>query len=34
MIITDGDGMIHISESLLERIRFVDHDTRYKTIVL
>ncbi len=34
LVITDGDGIVHISESLLERINFVDHDTRYRTITL
>ena len=32
LLITDADGVVHISESLLERITFVDHDTRYRTI--
>lgn len=34
LIITDADGIIHVSESLLERIRFIDHDTHYRTITL
>jgi hypothetical protein len=34
IVITDADGVIHISESLLERITFVDHDIQYKPIAL
>lgn len=34
IVITDADGVIHISESLLERITFVDHDLQFKPIAL